>query len=185
MQYTDEKLYNLCLIAAQNAIDSGMIMGDVSIGDAAHYFYTEEKTKLERENYVETHYLDYDDEVVSIEKVGEESLMDISVSGDNLFYANGILTKNSFGLPATADWLGAIVTNENLMEMNQQLIIQLKTRYGAKKKGNKSQLVEVEFEKMRYKDVTQNLVGGSDTKPVEEKKKPKPEKSKLTDWEIE
>jgi hypothetical protein len=184
MQYTDEKLYNSCLIAAQNAIDSGMIMGDVSIGDAAHYFYTEEKTKLERETYVETHYLDYDDEVVSIEKVGEESLMDISVSGDNLFYANGILTKNSFGLPATADWMAAMVTNENLMELNQQLLIQLKTRYGAKKQSTKSQLVEVEFEKMRYKDLAQNVM---EDKPVEDVKKTKAkfEKTKLDDWDIE
>jgi len=35
------------------------------------------------------------DEIVEIEEIGEQVLIDIEVSGDNLFYANGILTHNS------------------------------------------------------------------------------------------
>ena len=35
------------------------------------------------------------DEIVSIEEIDEKETIDISVSGDNLFYANDILTHNS------------------------------------------------------------------------------------------
>lgn len=63
-------------------------------------------------------------------------------------------TSESFGLPATADWMCAIVTNEELMDLNQQLLLLLKTRYG-NKKGAKQQLVSIDFDKMRYSDVTQ------------------------------
>lgn len=94
-------------------------------------------------------------------------------------------TSESFGLPATADWLGAIVTNDNLMEMNQQLIIQLKTRYGAKKKATKSQLVEVNFDKMRYMDV-QGDESPTSEEPKKQKTKREKEKleNKVDDWEI-
>jgi len=44
----------------------------------------------ERENYV-----DCEDEIISIEETGEIEMIDISVSGDHLFLANGILTHNS------------------------------------------------------------------------------------------
>lgn len=179
-------LYNMCLKAAQKIIDSRMISGDVEISDVADYLYKEESNKLERESFVEENYIPYDDEIVSIEEIEDTDLIDISVSGDNLFYANGVLTKNSFGLPATADWMGAIVTSENLMEMNQQLIINLKTRYGAKKKESKSQLVEVEFEKMRYKDVVDGMDDSTETKAIEDTKKTKAKfkTEVVSDWEI-
>jgi replicative DNA helicase len=99
-------------------------------------------------------------------------------------------TSESFGLPATADWMAAIVTNENLQEMNQQLMIRLKTRYGAKKKESSRQLVEVDFEKMRYHDV--NNDGSLDDKSMEDAKKTKAnfdegvkKINKVTDWEFE
>jgi len=47
--------------------------------------------------------LNFDDEIVSIECLGEDECIDIEVSNDHLFYANEILTKNSYGIPATAD----------------------------------------------------------------------------------
>lgn len=37
----------------------------------------------------------FDDEIVSIEYIGEEETIDVNVSGNRLFYANGILTHNS------------------------------------------------------------------------------------------
>jgi len=74
--------------------------------------------------------LDYDDEIVSIEELDVQESMDITVSGDNLFYANGILTKNSFGLAHTADLIIALMSNEKLDEMNQIQVKQLKNRYG-------------------------------------------------------
>jgi replicative DNA helicase len=61
-------------------------------------------------------------------------------------------TSESFGLPATADLFVAIITNEELLEMGRQMMILLKTRYG-NKQGAKSQLVAIDFDKMRYSDV--------------------------------
>jgi replicative DNA helicase len=60
-------------------------------------------------------------------------------------------TSESFGLPATADWMAAIVTNEELLESGKQLIIPLKSRYG-NKKGLERQMVSIDFDKMRYSD---------------------------------
>jgi archaellum biogenesis ATPase FlaH len=96
-------------------------------------------------------------------------------------------TSESMGLPASCDFMAAIVTNENLMELNQQLIIQLKTRYGAKTSQSKSQLVGIDFSKMRYTDI--NSMGGSEAefKPMQDAKKTKAkfEKSKTEDWVME
>jgi replicative DNA helicase len=39
-------------------------------------------------------------------------------------------TSESFGLPATADFMFALVTNEELEQLNQVLVKQLKNRYG-------------------------------------------------------
>lgn len=103
--------------------------------------------------------------------------------GSNAMSPDMTNTSESYGLPATADWMAAMVTNDNLMEMNQQLLINLKTRYGAKKKSSKSQLVEVEFEKMRYKDVDMDM----DDKAVEDTKKTKAkfDDKEVSDWEFD
>jgi replicative DNA helicase len=61
-------------------------------------------------------------------------------------------TSESVGLPQSLDWFVAMVTNEELMELGQQLILPLKTRFG-NKAGLKSQLVRIDFDKMRYTDV--------------------------------
>ncbi|URY16017.1 DNA primase/helicase [Shigella phage ESh36] len=81
--------------------------------------------------------LDYNDEVLKIEELEEDMMYDISVAGDQLFYANGILTKNSAGLPATADFMLAVIETEELAAAEQQLIKQIKSRYGDKNKWNK------------------------------------------------
>mgnify|MGYP000196803120 FL=1 len=48
----------------------------------------------------------FDDFILEIEEIGEEDdMVDIEVSDDHLFYANDILTKNSLGIPATADFM--------------------------------------------------------------------------------
>ena len=84
------------------------------------------------------------DEILSIEILDEEDTIDISVSGDNLFFANGILTHNSgydnseidlsnvsesTGLAATADLMFAIIATEQLKDLGQIMIKQLKNRY--------------------------------------------------------
>lgn len=60
--------------------------------------------------------------------------------------------SDSFGLSMTVDWMGAMITNDELMEMNNILMLLLKTRYGNKTKTS-SQLINVDYDHMRYGDV--------------------------------
>lgn len=84
------------------------------------------------------------DEIVDIEYVGEKETLDIQVSGNNLFYANGILTHNSgasnsdpgmenvaesAGISHTADMMFALISTEELEALNQMMIKQVKNRY--------------------------------------------------------
>ncbi|MFW9601033.1 MAG: hypothetical protein ACMV1B_01800 [Prevotella sp.] len=89
------------------------------------------KIEIERleKNIINDRFIDYNDEIVSIEEVGEKETIDISVTGDNLFYCNGILTKNSIGLPQTADIMFALISTEELENLNQIMVKQLKNRY--------------------------------------------------------
>ena len=78
-------------------------------------------------------------------------------------------TSESFGLPATADFMFAIISNENLEEAGQILVKQLKNRYGDPT-INKKFLVGVDRAKMKLIDLgdksQSDLV---DTGKVEEK----------------
>ena len=123
---------------------------------AKHYSMIEGNTSTEEElfialyeteKYNERKYLEsdlllnYTDEIIEIEELDEGLMYDISVAGDQLFYANGILTKNSAGLPATCDFLLAAIETEELVQMGQQLMKQIKSRYGDKNINNKFNLV--------------------------------------------
>ena len=80
-------------------------------------------------------------EIVGIEEIGEMDMIDIEVTGNHLFYANDILTHNSssdvgledtsesFGLPATADFMFALISTEELQDLGQIMVKQLKNRY--------------------------------------------------------
>jgi hypothetical protein len=82
------------------------------------------------------------DEIVSIEKLGKRKTVDIEVTGNHLFYANGVLTHNSnsdvdltntsesMGITHTADCILGLVTSEQLDELGQLMIKQLKNRWG-------------------------------------------------------
>lgn len=61
-------------------------------------------------------------------------------------------TSDSFGLPMTLDWFIALTTDEVLQDNSQQLVHLLKTRWG-NKTSTKPQLVNINFDKMRYSDV--------------------------------
>jgi archaellum biogenesis ATPase FlaH len=61
-------------------------------------------------------------------------------------------TSESFGLPATADFMAAIITNEELEALNQFMVKTLKNRY-ADKNVNKRFVVGVDRSKMRLYDV--------------------------------
>jgi len=78
-------------------------------------------------------------------------------------------TSESFGLPATADFMFAIISNENLEEAGQILIKQLKNRY-SDPTSNKKFVVGVDRAKMRLSDLGEESQKGLvDTGKAEEK----------------
>lgn len=96
------------------------------------------------------------DEIESIEYIGEEDTLDINVSGNRLFYANGILTHNSAvdemefdhshisgGLSKimTADNVIGIFTSRAMKERGKYQIQFMKTRSSS----GVGQKVELEF----------------------------------------
>lgn len=109
------------------------------------------KEKAEKER-ISDELIDYNDMIVSIEEVGEQETIDIGVTGDNLFYCNGILTKNSTGLPMTADLMLAVISTEELVQLNQIMFKQLKSRYGDKAQDSRF-VVGVDRSKMRLYNV--------------------------------
>jgi len=110
----------------------------------------------------------YYDEIIEIEDIDQvRNLIDIEVSGNHLFYANDILTHNSnsdvgledtsesFGLPATADFMFAIISNDQLAGLNQILVKQLKNRY-SDPNNYKKFVVGVDRSKMKLYNVEQS-----------------------------
>lgn len=122
------ELKQKCKVMAKKYVLSGFNEYDYREDDLTDLFYKLELEKIEKDKKSDE-LLDYNDEIVSIEEMGELETIDISVSGDNLFYCNDILTKNSFGLPATADWFLAINRDEELDKFKQVSCKQLKNRY--------------------------------------------------------
>jgi hypothetical protein len=154
-------LENDCLLKADQLLKKGYVK-DVDLFQLTDTLIALELEKREK-NEKSDQLLEFNDEIVEIEDVGEVMTTDISTSGDNLFYCNGILTKNSFGLPATCDLLLAFISTEELEKANQYLVKQLKNRY-SDKANNKRFIVGVDRPKMRLYDVsdpTANIVNDS------------------------
>ena len=63
-------------------------------------------------------------------------------------------TSESFGLPATADFMFALISSEELESLNQMLVKQLKNRY-ADPTANKKFIIGVDRAKMKLYDVAQ------------------------------
>ena len=63
-------------------------------------------------------------------------------------------TSESFGLPATADLMFALISTEELEDLNQMLVKQLKNRYNDPT-ANKRFIIGVDRSKMRLYDVSQ------------------------------
>ena len=127
--------------------------------------------------------------IIKIEELDERELIDIEVSGNHLFYANAILTHNSssdveltdtsesFGLPATADLMFALISTEELEGLGQILVKQLKNRYNDPT-IHKRFVVGIDRAKMRLYDCEQSaqqdiLDNGKDEEYDYEEKKPK------------
>lgn len=117
-----------------------------------------EKEKYQRDILTDS-LIEYNDEIIEIEELGDSEAMDISVSGDNLFYANNILTKNSFGLPATVDLMFALIATEELDQMNQLMVKQLKNRYNDPT-INKRFVIGIDRAKMKLYDLEQSAQKG-------------------------
>lgn len=100
-------------------------------------------------------FIDFNDEVASITDLGDMDLMDITVTRDNLFYANNILTKNSMGVPATADFMLSLSRTEELDQMGQLLAKQIKSRYG-KKTAKPRFVIGVDLDTQKLFDVNQD-----------------------------
>lgn len=64
-------------------------------------------------------------------------------------------TSESFGLPATADFMAALISTEQLQEMNQIMVKQLKNRYSDPSQ-NKRFVVGIDRAKMKLYDVEQS-----------------------------
>jgi len=112
-------------------------------------------------------------------------MIDIEVTGNRLFYANGILTHNSgynnsdveltdtsesFGLPATADFMFALISTEELQQLNQLMVKQLKNRFGDPNHFKRF-VIGVDREKMRLYDAeasaqTDIVDSGQDGGPI-------------------
>jgi replicative DNA helicase len=93
-------------------------------------------------------------------------------------------TSESFGLPATADFMFALISTEELEAINQIMVKQLKNRYNDPT-INKRFCLGIDRAKMRLYDVEQNKGGdlidsGQETEPMDEKSKFKELKSKLS-----
>ena len=127
--------------------------------------------------------------ILKIEELDEREMIDIEVSGNHLFYANDILTHNSssdvsltdtsesFGLPATADLMFALISTEELEELGQILVKQLKNRYNDPT-IHKRFVVGIDRAKMRLYDVEQSaqndiLDNGKEEEYDYEERKPK------------
>jgi glutamine amidotransferase PdxT len=84
----------------------------------------------EEKNKISDQKINYNDEIVSIIPVGEKETIDVSVTGDSLFYCNNILTKNSIGLAATCDVICSLWQEEEDKELGLIHLGMQKNRFG-------------------------------------------------------
>jgi hypothetical protein len=124
-----DDLYHKCVNKAEELIIRGYVGDNMGLFKLTDLLYKMELEKRDKDAKSDKN-INYNDEIISIEAVGDKETIDISVTGDNLFYCNGILTKNSWGLPATVDFMIAAISTEELESLGQLLIKQLKNRWG-------------------------------------------------------
>ncbi len=94
-------------------------------------------------------------------------------------------TAESFGLPATADFMFALISNDELEQLNQIKVKQLKNRFGDPSL-NRSFIIGVDRSKMRLFDVeasAQNIVDSNQTEE-EEQIEPEVAYDKFSDFKL-
>lgn len=92
-------------------------------------------------------------------------------------------TSESFGLPATADLMFALISTEELENMGQMMVKQLKNRYNDPTQ-NKRFVVGVDRAKMRLYDVDENEQSLTDDTPVFDKTPMQQDMSKFKDFKV-
>jgi len=94
-------------------------------------------------------------------------------------------TSESFGLPATADFMFALMSNEELEALGQMKVKQLKNRYNDPSM-NRAFIVGVDRAKMRLYDVENNAQNIVDSGQKQQDNYPKPEDaySKFSDFKL-
>ena len=95
-------------------------------------------------------------------------------------------TSESFGLPATADFMFALMSNEELEALGQMKVKQLKNRYNDPSM-NRAFIVGVDRAKMRLYDVennAQNIVDANQTETKENYPTPDDAYSKFSDFKL-
>ena len=95
-------------------------------------------------------------------------------------------TAESFGLPATADFMFALISNDELDQLNQLKVKQLKNRFGDPSM-NRSFIIGVDRSKMRLFDVeasAQNIVDSNQTEDTEEEITPEGAYDKFSDFKL-
>ena len=92
-------------------------------------------------------------------------------------------TSESFGLPATADFMFALMTNEELDSLNQMKVKQLKNRY-SDPAINRSFIIGVDRSKMRLYDVEQKAQNIVDANQQMEKEVEVDPYDKFSDFKV-
>ena len=95
-------------------------------------------------------------------------------------------TSESFGLPATADFMFALMSNEELESLGQMKVKQLKNRYNDPGM-NRAFIVGVDRAKMRLYDVensAQNIVDSNQSKEKESYPTPEQAYDKFSDFKV-
>jgi len=144
-------IYLACLAKAEYLMENGYPVGKIDLAQLTDLLVKLENEKIEKQTLSDA-VIDYNDTIVEIIELGELETVDLSVSGDNLFYCNDILTKNSFGLPATADLMFALVTSEEMEKLNQVMVKQLKNRYSDISKDRRF-FVGLDKSRMKFYDL--------------------------------
>jgi hypothetical protein len=141
-----------CIQTAEKMISSGLSNLDLfELTDLLIKLDEERNEKIKLSDNT----IDYNDEIVEIIEMGELETVNIGVSGDNLFYCNNILTKNSFASMMTADIAVALIKTEELDQLGQVMFKQIRNRDNDVSKYKRF-VVGVDRNKMRLYDVEQN-----------------------------
>lgn len=117
-----------------------------------------------KEEEIDVDDIKFNDEIVSIEYVGDEEMGDIEVTGDHLFFLDDILVHNSainntssdnstisdsMGTAMTADWMCFLLQTEELKEKNIITFKITKNRYNGRTDIFN---MNVDYTKMRVSD---------------------------------